>query len=139
MPKGSHHICAVTDDADSVLNFVVDVLGVEGRKNYTIPQGNLERALGWPAGSPGTRMSMVGSGNGKFEIITAPAGLDRNVPRGFVLASVAVRDIDASVARARAMGVVVSDPQTSGLGSEVWKAAFATVGGLTFELIQYSA
>lgn len=137
MPQACHHLCAVTEDPDGVLKFVSNVLGVKGREQFTVPGANLERALGWPAGSPDAGMHMLGSGVGKLEIIGAPAGTAA-VPKGFVLASYAVRDLRATVALARSLGFQVTEPNATRMNGQSWQASFAVVGGLTFELIQYN-
>lgn len=137
MPQSCHHLCAVTEDPDGVLQFVSKVLGVQGREQFTVPGTNLESTLGWPSGSPAATMNMLGSGLGKFEIIGAPKG-NPGIQKGIVLASYAVRDLRATVSLARSMGFQVTEPRPTHMNGQSWHASFASVGGITFELMQFN-
>ena len=136
MPTKSHHVACVTDDPAAVHAFLTEVVGLPEHLRFRIPGADLETTAGWPP-NDGTVAVLYGTQPaGLVEVVAIPEELRGVVAPGMWLVSFAAPDLEARVAAARAQGVEVTDPYRT-VGEVDLTAAFATVGGIGFELVRF--
>lgn len=136
MARRSHHLACVTDDRDTVVGFLTEVIGLEVQGELHAPPESCSAILGWPPDNPGADGTMLGEGpGGLVEVIEIPESVRDRVRPGIALASFATPDLEERVEAARRFGAEVSDViGTEELGLQ---GSVARVGGIGFELLRF--
>lgn len=139
MASGIHHVSCFAGD-DSVPTFLRDVLGLEVFDRFAAPPEVTASMFRWPEKNPGAEGARFGHGpNGLVEVMTIPEELKDKVTPGLAFVTFTVKDLQASLEHCRRLGFEVGpvgkfDPSEAiGLS-----AAIVSVGGVPFELVQYS-
>lgn len=136
MTRRSHHIACITHEAELVIEFLTEVVGLERQMDLHAPPESCTAILGWPDDNPGADGTMLGEGPGGIvEVIQIPAEIADRVEARMALASFATQDIEQQLAACAERGIKTSDLiETEELGMA---GAVAHVGGLDFELVRF--
>lgn len=138
MPRASHHVAVLTDDAAAVHTFLTEVVGLPEHLRFHVSGENLAQTAGWPP-SDGADVVMYGTPpSGIVEVIEIPHELRAVVSPRMWLTSFAVGDVEARVASARRLGFAASDPVRV-TGDVDLTASMIEVGGVTWELVRFEA
>lgn len=136
MPNNLHHVSVQTADSTDVTWFLKEVAGFRAESRIAVPTAATAELLRWP-GNSGTTATLHGEPPGMFEIIDIPAGLRDSVPAGVAMLTIGVRDIAAAIRQCREHGLTVTAAVDLRDALELL-ACRVEVGGLVFELVQYT-
>lgn len=118
--------------ADTFIQFLTEVVGMEVQHQFRVPGAVLETTLGWPP-SEGAELTMLGGGMaGLIEVLDVPEHLRATAPEGLAALSFLTDDFGSvrDKARTLASDVTVLDAGVPGVD-----LFFCTMSGVPMEFM----
>jgi catechol 2,3-dioxygenase-like lactoylglutathione lyase family enzyme len=132
LPNQLHHVVMRSHSANTFIQFLTDVVGMDVQNSFRVPGEVLQTTLGWPP-SDGADVTILGSGvAGLVEVLDVPEHLREFAPEGLAALSFLTDDYDSVKDKAQmfANDVTVLDTMIPGVD-----LFFCTMGGVPMEFM----
>jgi catechol 2,3-dioxygenase-like lactoylglutathione lyase family enzyme len=132
MANQLHHVVMRSHSADTFVQFLTEVVGMDVQLRFRVPGEVLQTTLGWPP-SDGADVTMLGNGTvGLVEVLDVPEHLRDVAPEGLAALSFLVDDYDTVQANAAKFASDVTPIDTGLPGIDLF---FCTIGGVPVEFM----
>jgi catechol 2,3-dioxygenase-like lactoylglutathione lyase family enzyme len=130
VPAHLHHVVMRSHDAQTMIAFLTDVVGMEIQFQMHVPGEILQKTLGWPP-SAGAEVTMLGSGDaGLVEVLDVPEHLRDVAPEGLAALSFLTDDYSSTHENAKSFASDVTTLDMQGVD-----LFFCTMGGVPIEFM----
>lgn len=132
MPNQLHHVVMRSHSANTFIQFLTDVVGMDVQNSFRVPGEVLQTTLGWPP-SDGADVTILGSGvAGLVEVLDVPEHLREFAPEGLAALSFLTDDYDSVKDKAQTFANDVTVLDTMIPGVDLF---FCTMGGVPMEFM----
>lgn len=132
MPNALHHVVMRSHSAQTLIDFLSEVVGMTAQFQMHVPGEVLQKTLGWPP-SDGADVTMLGGGDaGLLEVLDVPEHLRSSVPEGLAALSFMTDDFGATREKALTFASDVTMLDTGVPGVDLF---FCTMGGVPMEFM----
>jgi catechol 2,3-dioxygenase-like lactoylglutathione lyase family enzyme len=132
LPNQLHHVVMRSHSANTFIQFLTDVVGMDVQNSFRVPGEVLQTTLGWPP-SDGADVTILGSGvAGLVEVLDVPEHLREFAPEGLAALSFLTDDYDSVKDKAQTFANDVTVLDTMIPGVDLF---FCTMGGVPMEFM----
>jgi catechol 2,3-dioxygenase-like lactoylglutathione lyase family enzyme len=132
LPNQLHHVVMRSHSANTFIQFLTDVVGMDVQNSFRVPGEVLQTTLGWPP-SDGADVTILGSGvTGLVEVLDVPEHLREFAPEGLAALSFLTDDYDSVKDKAQTFANDVTVLDTMIPGVDLF---FCTMGGVPMEFM----